>query len=326
MRKNLAYFSIIAAAALLTGCFKTEVTSSPISFNPVAAKATRAIIQGTTYPEGESFLVCSYHNGTTAYFSDLIASYTTTVNGTKLWETSSTEYWPLAGSLDFTAYSPANVNTTQADDIVDITHEHGVVAAGYTIQNATQLTTDLCCATATVADCANHPEYVSLAFSHALSQVVFRVAAADYHDNTTLSLSSLSASGICSVGDLSDGAWSNQTSEHTYPITSTPTTLTYGAGNVPDTLTLCSYLFVPQTLGANAALNVGYSMTQTVNATPYTIDYSESPVAIHLGGTIAQWQPGKKYIYTLIIGLNNLITFTATAAAWNETDAGVVVE
>ena len=53
---------------------------------------------------------------------------------------------------------------------------------------------------------------------------------------------------------------------------------------------------------------------------------TNSPVTIGLNSTIAEWEPGKKYIYTLSIGLNNLITFTATAADWTEQGGGVVVE
>lgn len=334
MRKNVAYLAILAIMTLLPGCTKTEITSGCIAFAPVAAKATRAIIQDTTYPEGESFLVSAYHNGTSAYFEGLTATYWSTVNGTKLWETSTTEYWPLEGSLDFIAYSPASINTTQASERVIIDSEDGVVAEGYTVQNTTQMTTDFCYATATVADCASHPESVPLAFSHALSQVVFRVKAADYYNDgqktVSMTLKSLSLGGINSVGSFAAGTWSDQSTEYSYPLfgaPSAPIALTYGEGNVPDVIDVCAFLYIPQTLGANAAITVGYSIEQTVNSSTFT--FENAPVSIKLGGAgsaVTQWQPGKKYIYTLSIGLNNLITFTVTADGWTDKEAGVVVE
>lgn len=315
MRKSFLYIIMIACAYSLVACVKSETdnTDRLISFAPVAGKPTKAIIEGTTYPTSESFVVSAYHNGTAAYFEDQTASYN---SSNALWETAIPEYWPLAGSLNFIAYSPASVNA-------DITSS-GVTVDDYTITTAEQLATDLLYANYTVADCASHPEAAAITFSHALSQVVFRVKASDYYANTTFAMTSLSLEGINSVGDFSVDSWSNQASEHTYTITSSSTALTYDANDEPETITLGAYLFIPQALGANAALNVGYSITQTVNSTDYTV--TNPPVSIHLGGNIVEWEPGKKYIYTLNIGLNNLIQFTATAQAWGEAEGGVVVE
>ncbi len=315
MRKNLLYIYIVLAALFTAACVKSETdnTDRLISFAPVAGKPTKAIIEGTTYPTSESFVVSAYHNGTAAYFEDQTASYNSTI---ALWETTIPQFWPLAGSLTFNAYSPSSINA-------DITSS-GVTVDDYTITTAEQLATDLLYASYTVADCASHPDAAAITFSHALSQVVFRVKASDYFANTTFAMTSLSLEGINSVGDFSVDSWSNQASEHTYTITSSSTALTYDANDEPETITLGSYLFIPQDLGANAALNVGYSITQTVNSTDYTL--TNPPVSINLGGTIVEWEPGKKYIYTLNIGLNNLITFTATAAEWREQEGGVVVE
>ena len=313
----------IIGLILVSACSKSEVDKpdNSISFAPVAAKATKGIISGTTYPEGESFVVSAYHEGTDAYFEDLTASYSLTQNGTKLWATSDVQYWPLAGSLDFYAYSPASAGLA-----IDATN--GVTATDYTVQNTTQMTTDLCYASATVADCANHPDAVPLTFSHALSQIVFRVKAAAYYTtNTTtvaLSMTSLSLSGIYSVGDFANGTWSNQESAQTYTLSNTTTALTYDGSNEPNVIDLCAYLYLPQTISAEARLNVGYTISQTVSGTPYTVE--NPPVSIPLRNSVTEWQPGKKYIYTINIGLDNLITFTASTVAWDEVPGGVVVE
>ena len=252
MSKRLFTYIILAAAAVTASCTKNTVDlpyGGAISFAPVAEKSTKASIEGTTYPTAESFAVSAYHGGSDAYFEDLVASYNSSIT---LWETSTAEYWPLAGSLTFNAYSPSSASG------VSITSA-GVTATGYTVQNAAQMTTDLCYGSYTVADCASHPESVPLQFSHALTQVVFRVKAASYYENTSLSMTSLSMDGICSIGDFNGSAWENQNTEFNYDLHGISTVLTYD-GTTPVTTDVCSYLFVPQTLGPNAAINVGYSV------------------------------------------------------------------
>ena len=320
MRRRDRLYIYIIGVILLSACSKSEADrpDNTISFAPVAAKPTKTIISGTTYPTSESFVVSAFHNGTAAYFEDLTATYS---NSNSLWATTEAQYWPLGGSLDFIAYSPASAGLT-----IDATD--GVTATDYTVQTTAQMTTDLCYASATVADCSNHPDAVPLTFSHALSQIVFRVKAAAYYTtNTTtvaLSMTSLSLSGIYSVGDFAAGAWSNQDSAYTYTLSNSATSLTYDGNNDPNVIDVCAYLYLPQTISADARLNVGYTISQTVSGTPYTIE--NPPVSIPLRNTVTEWQPGKKYIYTINIGLDNLITFTASTVAWEEKSGGVVVE
>lgn len=321
MRNKLTYLLMAAAAAIMaSACTKTQADKpdNSIHFSAVAAKSTRAIISGTTYPIDESFVVSAYVNGTDSYFEDNLASYS---NASSLWETSESQYWPLSGSLDFVAYSPSSAQGISVS-------ASGISADDYTILSGAQMTTDLCYATASVADCSNHPEYVSLTFSHALSQVVFRVKAASYYNTSgrtvSISLNSLAMAGIYSVGDLSDGTWENQESENTYSLSATPTPLTYDANNLPETIDICSYLFIPQVLGPNAELRVGYSVNQTVNSAPYNLE--NPPVSIPLGSNVTEWQPGKKYIYTISIGMDNLITFTASAVGWQDENDNIIVE
>lgn len=315
MRIRSFILGMTMLALFASACTKGDWQKDAISFTPVASKPTKAIISGTTYPTGESFKVSAFHNGTAAYFEGLTASRISD----NLWETSSTQYWPLGGSLTFNAYSPASANATISAS--------GVSVSGYTIQNTTQMETDFCYASATVANCDSHPNAVPLAFSHALSQVVFRVKAAGYYStNTTtvsLAMTSLSLSGICSVGDFSSGSWSNLKTPYTYTLSSATTPLTYDGEHEPETIVICSYLFVPQEIPADANINVGYSITQTISGVDYSL--ANPPVSIALRNTVTEWQPGKKYVYTLNIGLNNLINFTASAANWGDPIEGSFV-
>ena len=320
MKRRLHILLYIIGAALAPACSQTEVEKpdDAICFAPVASKPTKAIISGTTYPTGESFVVSAYHNGTAAYFEDLTASYSSSLT---LWATAVSQYWPLAGSLSFYAYSPASSSGVSISSA-------GVSAEDYTIQTAAQMTTDLCYASASVADCASHPDYVPMTFSHALSQVVFRVKAAGYYSTAsstvTLEMSSLSMSGIYSVGDFSGGSWENQNTEQTYSLSSSTTALTYDGSNNPETIEVCSYLFLPQQLGPNAAINVGYSIIQTVSGTNYTLE--NAPVTIPLGSSLTEWQAGKKYIYTLNIGMNNVIRISVSAVPWQDDGENIIVE
>lgn len=317
--KHLVLFFMIGAA-VATACTQTDVDKDPICFAPVASKATKAIISGTTYPTGESFVVSAYHNGNTAYFEDLEASYSSALT---LWETSVSQYWPFQGSLDFYAYSPSSASAAGAEISSD-----GVTVTDYTIQSAAQMTADFCVASASIADCSIHPDAVAMSFSHALSQVVFRVKAAGYYSNATTSVSivmtSLGMRGILSVGDYNLGVWENQSTEYNYSLSNTSTTLTYDGSNQPQTIDVCSYLFLPQELGPNAAITVGYNVVQTVTGNNYTLE--NSPVAIPLGNYITEWQPGRKYIYTLNIGMNNVITFTVSAVGWQDENDNIIVE
>lgn len=315
MRIRSFILGLTVLALFASACTKGDWQKDAISFAPVASKPTKAIISGTTYPTGESFKVSAFHNGTAAYFEGLTASRISD----NLWETSSTQYWPLGGSLTFNAYSPDSASATISAS--------GVSVSGYTIQNTTQMETDFCYASATVANCDSHPNAVPLAFSHALSQVVFRVKAAGYYStNTTtvsLAMTSLSLSGICSVGDFSSGSWSNWATPYTYTLSSAATPLTYDGEHEPETIVICSYLFVPQEIPADANINVGYSITQTISGDDYSL--ANPPVSIALRNTVTEWQPGKKYVYTLNIGLNNLINFTASAANWGDPIEGSFV-
>ena len=322
MNRKVAIFVLSTVAVFAaSSCVKIDqdpIVQEAISFAPVAAKSTKAIISGNEYPTTESFKVSAFFEGTQTYFENLTASYSN-----PYWVTSTSEYWPLEGTLTFYSFSPASASGVSIDST------NGVTATGYTIQTSEQMTTDLCYASTIAIDCVAHPNQVPLQFSHALSQVVFRVKAADYYttasNEVALALTSLSLNGINSVGNFANGTWSNQDSPRDYTISNTLTTLTYN-NQTPVTTDVASYLFLPQELGANASLSVGYKIVQVARPSGQSYTLTNPPITIHLGDTITQWEPGKKYIYTLNIGMNNLITFTATAVGWQDDDYNIIVE
>lgn len=320
MKNNLLILSLAFGALLASACVKMEVglDNTCISFSPLAAKPTKAIISGTSYPTSESFTVSAFYEGADAYFENMTASYSSSLS---LWETSDPEYWPLGGSLLFQAYSPSDASG------VSITST-GIQATGYVVRTAAQRSTDLCYASATVADCSSHPDAVDLVFNHALSQVVFRVKASSYYSTASrtvsLSLTSLSLDGLMSEGDFSGGAWENLSSVQNYNLSDSSTPLTYDGENNPQTTEVCASLFLPQELSVDAALRVGYSVSQTVGGNTYTLE--NSPVTVRLRNTVTQWEPGKKYIYTINIGMDNVITISASTVGWADENFEIIVE
>ena len=324
MRNRLIIF-VAVAASLAWSCVRVEreLPDNSISFHAVASRATKAIISGNTYPTSESFVVNAYYNGSAAYFQNLTASYNSTSH---LWETATPEYWPLSGSLDFYAVSPAS-----ASGSVSVSAD-GISAQDYTIRTTAQMQTDLCFAQATVANCDSHPASVPMQFSHALSQVVFRVKAArDYSSASStvaLALRSLSLGGVYSVADYESGAWGGHSSAFTYNLFGAPASpmeLTIdGETGDPDVIEVCAYLLLPQEIPADATITIGYDMVQTISAVDYTLE--NAPVSVPLKNTITEWEPGKKYVYTISVGMDNLITFTASAVSWQSENTNIIVE
>ena len=125
-------FIIASLAILAVGCQKTEIQNevqTPIGFSTEVGKQTRAIVQGTEYPDesaAQPFAVYAYgwHNGTAnqnAVMNNVEIGYTAATTGTN----STPEKWSAVGdtkyywpndprtTLNFYAYSPS-VNTSRA--------------------------------------------------------------------------------------------------------------------------------------------------------------------------------------------------------------------
>ena len=311
MKERLALYLIVSVATLAaSACLKQDPARQVISFTPVAtAPATKAIIEGESYPLDESFVVSAYYGGSTAYFENSHVSYSDLSDS---WSSTPAEYWPLEGSLTFQAYSPYGVSGVSLSS-------SGATATSYTVQTVAQRTTDLCFASASVADCSNPPESVDLEFHHALSQVAIRVRAAEYYstgDYTyTLQLTSLELRDVKSVGNYSGSGWSVNTN-YNYTVFNTPTALTYDAenDNAPVFLDACQYLFLPQELDG-ATLRVGYRLTRTKDEE--TTEMKNTTVSLDLSaGSVTEWEAGRLYQYSIDISLDDNVALTLEVQPW----------
>ncbi len=284
----------------LSSCSKGDRAREAISFMPVTNQATKAIIDGSSYPTDEEFVVSAYYGGTAPYFQNLLATHSATEN---YWETATVEYWPLEGSLTFQAYSPADVSAV-SEGGVSIASD-GFTIADYTIQSATQMTTDLCFATVTVDDCSVHPASVPLTFNHALSQIAVQVKAKDSgtsSDDFSLSLTSLTIGGVNSTGSYSDGEWD------------VDTPFTYTLWNTPETLPSDSFMnldpcvFLPQVLG-EVTLTVSYQINNGN-------DQDSNTVVLNLANSVTEWEAAKKYTISITIGFDDNVELTLSIEPW----------
>lgn len=117
------------ASAILAGCTKNEVRvdmpDQAISFTAaVGANITKAMIDGTAYPNDETFGTYAYYlpagqnwaanaGDAKLYIPKSVVKYTTAPSTSGYnWTTETPYYWPSAGSLTFFSFSPWSINTS----------------------------------------------------------------------------------------------------------------------------------------------------------------------------------------------------------------------
>ena len=282
------FFLAVAAVVALAACTKNEVSTPTnkgreISYNAVAAKATKAIINNTYYaPSDPAFGIWGLYqaeNWSTNHSNNVwigaSASAATQITWAKdsentdnseAWRNAaSVDYWPLTGSIVFMGYSPyANVNSKAAISVADN-------KATLTVSNF-QTTTgswvdDLMWSDA-VEKSANDTNYdadgtnattyngVPVVFHHALSQIAIYAktdkdyAAQDYTFTiTALSVTVDDNATLTVADDLTNDptvTWTEPATDATRTVLSSASaalTTTYVQQGV-------SFLVIPQTLTA----------------------------------------------------------------------------
>ena len=357
-------YQLILAAALiaLTGCNKSNVEnnvnaeSNEIGFQTVVRKATKAndaIFTGATYAtdEGNTFNVWGWQSAE-GDFSDVSDNANSNfmpgveISWTKgavpashdfAWRNAEHYYyWPFTGAIGFMAIHPSTVSPTTAK--WDATYNKAKATfADYTISAANK-TTDLMFAYAAGSRTTGLDGLgrLSMVFSHALSQIQFRIRTdEDYSNDVTFSVNSITLNDIDLSGDLAYG-WG----EITPAVEETPAVMGFKfnwTDNLEQDDTWAYYstsqnaVYPSEGLDANAATygNANVMIPQPANTlgesdesqTTITINYTMTQTnSAALNGTVTvaapqNWVAGSKYMYTLNFKLKEIL-FNPSVTNW----------
>lgn len=334
MKKNL--FFLAAAALTFAACSNDEVVevnqSDAISFRPFVYNVTRAADINATTLESTGFYVSARkHSPDAEYFTDV--AYTTFTAGTpKTWTSATKYYWPADDSeLDFYAYSPKAVGDGHNTQIT----AHADYKT-FTVQPSTTISeqVDLIFANTNQKKKSTDATGVVLNFRHTGAKIVCRV------QNTSSSLKFgvegwkvgyLSPSGTFTYADsntdgnntgsgttLSFGQWGSLTAASVATEYSSTFTKVDIAASASATNLAGEMILIPQALTKatdyassdnNAKLNGTFIAVKL-----YILNNANSEL-IAGGGTTASpstiwaiwpiggynWEPGKKYTYTIDI-------------------------
>lgn len=338
----------IAALILLSvlACTKSNIQYEPtgeISLRPVAEKATKAAHTTTAYGEGApAFNVWAWwadvnpgaavdtylaSNDVTPYISkgEFVHS------GSGSWGGSTPYYWPTRGSLVFAGYSPSQT--------LGGTFDYDVKTGKFTAKDYVQShyidqTVDLMWFDRTKFHNTNDNvngkgqtvNGVPVVFHHALSWLEFRVVRkADVPANWLIT--ELDLTGIETKADFdskADSQWTNHSASSNIrvwngsylalpdnPVSGSP------KENVLES-TPNGVVVIPQTCTDGAAnLVVTYNLKKYDGTDDSWLRAQTVTLPLTAGTDGNAWLPGKKYVYTIVFG-NNEIRISPTVQDWDD--------
>lgn len=337
------FFSCLAIAAIAS-CAKTEPTfieaDSEIKIAPVTAISTKAqqgVMSTTEYNKNEDFSVYAYwaneaagseftQDETTegAYLNDVKF-----VNKGNYWGGETAYYWPKNGSIRFAAYSPADLTGKVA---------HTLATDVYTI-NGLEYPTDLATTydilvspTSTSYTAETAAEKVSVKFEHALSWITFQMKST-VEANNAFTVTDVIVNDVNNIGnmvaDMKAGTktWTTAASTNPAPVVNV---FNYAAGwPVTTTATVfenadakgnrgLSVLVLPQ-----KPTTVTIKYTQEAMAGTPKLENQVITVPLVLDNADDNWEAGKKYTYTVLFDLDEIL-INPTVEDWEETTEVIV--
>ena len=352
--KKLFFIAAIASVALVS-CTKNEVAPSAqqdeITFlAPVVGAQTKVNgLIGATYNKGESFDVWCVHNTSdisvwdgTVYFSDTKATWNSGLGG---WALEKKYYWPSTGKLSFVAMSPSIANTTTYDKTKGFSitsawsqgaNENTIVDLMYSEPAFNKAKADYTGNEEKTGD-ENSYKGVDITFKHALSYITFKVKTAAEYTTTDFRLTKITLSGIYTTGTFiqkEEDSWTESTSnvgeyvafDYDRDVPGSDPVVKFGeldfdngpAVAVPETSGK-EIILLPQALKADQQkITVNYEISTDDKAIddPTKVWIAQTSEAVDLTNlTVDEWEMGKKYIYTITIGMNEII-FDPAVADW----------
>ncbi len=252
-------------------------------------------------------------------------------------------YWPKTGALTFAAYSPSDVNSfnpTYSDA--------GLSVNGFTVEDLIANQYDFMysersknCTNNTdkyILEISQNKSYtgVDILFKHALSSIHFKVKAADIYTGTTIRVKQVTILNAYSKGDFaedlndanSDGvkaSWSNLESIKNYAVKTNADNQVLSSGEAVPLSGANGVILLPQALKhsdtEHVKVKVDYSIQNRTG--PELIQVAELDLVTgnnngyYKDGSvdIDEWEMGKRYTYTINIGLDK-IYFSPEVVNW----------
>ena len=348
----MKHTQLILAAALvaLAGCNKVNVETvdetNEIGFRAVtsmATKANNAIISGTSYATDNTFKVWGWQSeaadfsefaddDASNFMSNLTISYCGgPQDRANAWRNAEHYYyWPFTGAISFLAIHPSTVapSTTGWDATND---KPQATVEDYTITPGTNETVDLMFAT---NQGTRRADALPMVFKHALSQIEVQVKTDDdYTDDVAFDVESVTFNNIDLSGDVAYVnnaiSWSDnaaQTQNWVYYNTVlediTKDYQLYGAAKVmiPQLANTLDPDATPDPDTVQATITIGYSMEQTDSE---KITGTVTIADPFLSVANNEWEPGKKYNYTINFRLNEIL-FNPSVTDWVVVDVTTI--
>ncbi|MBQ2247783.1 MAG: fimbrillin family protein [Tidjanibacter sp.] len=333
MKKFFALAAVVAVA--LTSCVTTTEIPDPageISFEAFNYKAQgRAVVHGpiedadgnpeteTNYPETEHF-------GAYAFITNDKATYTTYMDNVEIekyegaWRNRTKKYyWPKGTNawLKFVSYSPFAYKDNGADATHSINANKGIDFSNFVTTADWDKQIDLM-----TTDLSDNLQsgVVATPFKHRLAQVCFQVSKSTEYGDRVVTLDNLTMSNVKSTGNYTSGVWTTVGDEvltfEYLPLEATQTVTTTAAAVGTN-----AALVIPQDGTKSDAEDVDYVKVLI----DYTIDYGGGVKDVITGTTVTiptEWLEGKKYTYTITIGMGGEITFSPTVTDWTAGEGG----
>ena len=290
-------------------------------------------------------------DGTQLYLNNLEVSYKDDNGG---WAPSDPVYWPKTenAKLTFAAYSPSDAN-----DFNPVYNNTGLSFTGFTPKSNVAEQYDLMYSsrsynrtastnllTSGTGHTTSSYDGVDILFHHALSSINFKAKTAANYSDTEIKIQKITINNAYTKADFSENitnettyasspAWSNFQTPRNYVVydsetSALSTTVTELLGKPA--------LLIPQKMdGSDATTAAAQEIKVTGN---YTIKVGDGEAVAQTGivsfvngnngdyftdGTnaIVAWEMGKRYTYTISIGLNNIIYFSPEVDNWDDINA-----
>lgn len=269
--------------------------SRAITFTPAAD--TRAAVTG--YEDMGDFQVWGWYDGNGTTAPNNVFDGTVVYKDAGWNYTDGVRYWKTGETYNFYAVYPTDVKA-------DVSSDGTITVTKFDCSQTGDAAVDLMTATATeityTAD--QTPQPVAMKFSHLLSKV--NIVATVEGGNVTVT--DITFAGMATQGDYSSQAGWTTHATATGSFTSSEKVI-----NATGVDLLGDLLLIPQTVNNQFKITVNYTLDGVVQALK----------EITLPTSIAQWEAGKNYKYTLTFKGDNII-FAVNVAAWNHSTGGII--